>query len=435
MHRRHRILTVALATGALLTGCASAPPPADTVTLRLWDDQVAEAYRLSLDEFTRATGIAVDVITVPWADYWIQLRADLAAGQADDLFWVNAANFEQYAEAGLLVEVEVDEDRRERWEPQVVAQYTRHGVLYGVPQLVDPGIGVIYNADLVAQAGLGPQDLEDLAWDPAAADDTLRETARLLTADVEGRHPGDEGFDPLRVSTYGYGSSNDLNATLLQFLAGNGAAWQKGDEFVFDSPAGIAAIGYAASLVRSGVSPSASETNPPGGSDHLLEEFLRGDLAMFQTGAYNLANVRDGASFEWGVASLPAGPAGRISVTNGIVLAGWSGSSASDAQEQVMDWLGSAEGAWAIGETGSALPAVEEAQQGYYDAWAQDGVDIAPMVDVLREGTIQPPQGAEYADAQAAYEPLLNAVFLGDRDTASALAEAADAANRAMNRE
>lgn len=415
----------------LITGCSASAVEPEPITVRLWDAQVADAYRDSLAEFTAETGIEVIVVTTPWSEYWTQLRADLAAGQADDLFWVNAANFEEYAAAGLLVEVD-ERAHDDEWDAGVVAQYTRDERLWGVPQLVDPGIGILYNSELLDAAGITPAALEALEWDPSATGDSLRETARMLTVDAAGSHPGDPGFDESRVRSHGYGASNDLNATLLQFLAGNGAAWQKGDTFVFDSAPGIEAIQYAADLVGAGYAPPAAETNPPGGSDHLLEEFLGGRLALFQTGAYNLSNVDEGASFDWGIASIPEGPTGRISVTNGIVLAGWSGSDRAPEQLQVMQWLGSAEGARPLGASGAALPAVLAAQNSYFSFWSDRGVDVGPMIDVLRNGTIQPPQGQAYAAAQTAYEPILNDVFLGARTAAEAVPDAADAANRAV---
>ena len=52
-------------------------------------------------------------------------------------------------------------------------------------------------------------------------------------------------------------------------------------------------------------------------------------MALFQSGTYNLAAIADQAPFRWGVAMLPAGPKGRVSVTNGIAAAGNSATSAS----------------------------------------------------------------------------------------------------------
>ena len=48
----------------------------------------------------------------------------------------------------------------------MVAQFTRNGVLWGVPQLTDAGIALYYNADLLAADGVDPAELNTLRWDP-----------------------------------------------------------------------------------------------------------------------------------------------------------------------------------------------------------------------------------------------------------------------------
>jgi len=432
--RIHRLLAavaaLAVAVG-VLTGCA---PAEDRLTLRLWDPQVAAAYRTSLAAFTRSTGIRVDVVVVPWADYFTQLRADVAAGTVDDVFWTNATGFRAYAAAGAIRPVSADQRSRQEstWQPAVVRQYSADGKLWGVPQITDPGIGLLYNAQLLRAAGLTPDDIGRLSWDPAAADDPLRQAARRLTLDDAGRHPGDAGFDAARTAQYGFGAADDLNAVLLQFLAGNGAAWQDGDRFVFASPEGRAALGYVVDLMnREQVAPSAADTDPPAGGSYLLDQFTQGRLALFPTGAYNLANVRDGARFDWGIAPLPRGPAGAISVTNGVILAASARSPHRAEQQRLLDWLGSAAGQAAIGRSGAAMPAVVSAQQDYLRSWRKRGVDVSPMLDVLANGSIQAPQGSRYTAASDAMQPILDDVFLGRRPVGSGLRAAQDAANAA----
>ena len=51
----------------------------------------------------------------------------------------------------------------------------------------------------------------------------------------------------------------------------------------------------------------------------------------------------------WGLAMLPIGPKGRVSVTNGIAAAGNSASRHPDAVRQILAWMGSGAGnAWSI---------------------------------------------------------------------------------------
>ena len=60
------------------------------VTVRLWDEQVAAAYRESFAEFTREhPDIEVRVNVVAYSTYFDTLRTDVAGGGADDIFWLS----------------------------------------------------------------------------------------------------------------------------------------------------------------------------------------------------------------------------------------------------------------------------------------------------------------------------------------------------------
>jgi len=416
-----------------LVGCSSAPEP--RLSVRLWDPQVAEAYRVSLDEFERETGIPVDVVVVPWASYWTQLRTDVAGRTVDDLYWMNSTSYRPYAESGSILPVAADQlaDQSGGWSPAAIEQFTSAGQVWGVPQITDPGIALFYNADLLDVAGLDANDVSKISWNPSAADDSLRETARSLTLDDNGNHPRDPGFDADSTAQYGFGASNDLNAVLLQFLAGNGAAWQRGDSFVFADEPGVETIDYLVRLINvEHVAPPAADSNPPVGGDYVRDEFIKGRVALFPTGAYNLANVAEGAAFRWGVAPFPSGPAGSLSVTNSVVLASSATTDMPREQQLLAEWLGSAEGQRAIGISGSALPAAIDAQADYRAFWAEQRVDITAMLEILDNGHVQAPQGARYGEASDALQPILNSVFTGTLEADRGIREAEAAANEAI---
>ena len=105
----------------------------------------------------------------------------------------------------------------------------------------------------------------------------------------------------------------------------------------------MTAFRYLVGLINNDhVAPPASDTNANG--DFSRNQFLAGRMALFQSGTYNLAPVARDARFRWGVAMLPIGPEGRVSVTNGIAAAGNSASKHPDAVRQVLAWMGSSDG-------------------------------------------------------------------------------------------
>jgi multiple sugar transport system substrate-binding protein len=194
---------------------------------------VAKAYEASFAAFEKTNpDIKVKLSIIPWTDYWEKLRTDVAGKSVDDIFWVDGGDYPVYADAGALLNIDktLGTDARTEWAPSVVKQYTRDGVLWGVPQLADPGIGVYYNADLLKAAGLTPADLADLRWDPTGKNDTLLPVLQKLTRDSQGHQAGRAGFDGSKLAQYGYNSAYDVQATLLNYLASNGAEFQHGRE-------------------------------------------------------------------------------------------------------------------------------------------------------------------------------------------------------------
>lgn len=430
-----KILVTLLITALILSFLsACSANPTTTVTVRLWDQNVADAYKSAFEEFSNQSGIAVAVKVVPWSEYWSQLRVDIASDSIDDIFWVNAGNFEEYAKQGLLRKIEQADFEFADWDASVVRQYFTNNALWGVPQLSDPGIGLYYNKDLLDKYGVSVSEVQSLSWNPLQSSDSLRQIAQKLTRDSSGRSASDPKFDSARVQSYGFNAAFDLNAIVLNFLGSNGAAWQSGDKFVFDSEKGRQTFQYLSDLINKyRVSPPASDTNPPAGGDLSRDLFIQGKLALFESGAYNLANIQNGAKFNWGIATIPSGPAGAISVTNGIVAAASAKSPHQAEQLKVLQWLGG-RGASYLGKTGSALTAVKSARNSFFDYWAAKQVDVSPMVNVLSNGFVQAPRGANYGKAEAAYLPILNQLFTGKVPVPIALTRAQAAANQAMGK-
>ena len=423
-------IALLLAGAVTLLGRTADPAGKTVVTVRLWDQQVAAAYRESFDEFERAhPDIDVRTSVVAYASYFDTLRTDVAGGGADDIFWINNSYFAEYADNGRLLPITPSPD----WEPSVVEQFTRNGALWGVPQLTDAGIALYYNADLLAEAGVDPAALGAARWDPDPGADTLRPLLSRLTVDSAGNRADTTGFDPRRVRQWGYNAANDLQGINLNFVGSAGGTFADGDRFAFDNPAAVTAFDYIVGLINTAhVAPPASDTNDNG--DFSRNQFLAGRMAVLQSGTYNLAQIAGQVRFRWGVAMLPAGPAGRVSVTNGIVAAGNSAARHPDAVRAVLAWLGSAAGNAFLGRRGAAIPAVLSAQQVYFDHWNARGVDVTPFFAVLDGPRIPAPGGTGFAAGFQAIKPFFDEMFLGRRPVGETLAAAQRAANTAAQR-
>ncbi|WP_020110820.1 ABC transporter substrate-binding protein [Rhodococcus sp. 114MFTsu3.1] len=429
------LVTVGLTLG--LAACSGTGDGGDdnTVTFRIWsDDAVAAAYEQSFAEFTAQNpDITVQINQVPWANYWDKLRADLSGGGGDDIFWVNAPNYASYADNGNLVNIsELLPDAVSDWEPSAVEKYTRDGSLWGVPQLIDGGKVLYYNKKLVSDAEV---DLADLTWDPSNEQaDTFLQALKKLTVDSAGRTADQPGFDPGAVTQYGFNAAWDFDAIVGNFIASNGGLYQDSGKYVFaDDPASVDAIEYAVDLINDDhVAPSSADTND--NLDFSRDQFLQGKLAVFESGAYNLANISEGADFEWGITPIPAGPSGRIPVTNSIIAAGNSASENSEATQKVLDWIGSEEGSEPLGANGALIPAVTGAQQSYFDFWASKGVDATLFPAGVQNGVLKndPVPGAQAASADL--DSAFKEIFSGRAgDIQEALKVAQDNANEQIS--
>ncbi|UXA05168.1 extracellular solute-binding protein [Mycobacterium sp. SMC-2] len=399
------------------------------VTVRVWAEQIAAAYRQSFEAFTRAhPDIEVHTNVVAYSTYFDTLRTDVAGGSADDIFWISNAYLAAYADSDRLMKIE----RAPGWDSAVVEQFTRGGTLWGVPQLTDAGIALYYNADLLASAGVDPAQLKDLRWSPDGRD-TLRALLARLTVDAAGRPANAAGFDAGRVRQWGYNAANDPQGIYLNYIGSAGGVFQRGDKFAFDNPGAVQAFRYLVGLINDDhVAPPASDTNDNG--DFSRNQFLAGRMALFQSGTYNLAPVARDARFHWGVAMMAAGPVGRVSVTNGIAAAGNAATKHPDAVRQVLAWMGSREGNEFLGREGAAIPAVLSAQPVYFNHWSARGVDVTPFFTVLDGPRIPAPGGAGFAAGNDALRPYFDEMFLGRGDVAATLTRAQAAANAAAQR-
>ncbi|WP_280831919.1 ABC transporter substrate-binding protein [Mycolicibacterium frederiksbergense] len=424
-----------LLVAAVLLGHTTEPTGRTVVTVRLWDEQVAAAYRDSFKAFSQEhPDIEVRVNTVAYSAYFDSLRTDVAGGSADDIFWLSNSYLAGYADNGRLLDIRktLGPNAARAWEPSVVNQFTRNDALWAVPQLTDAGIAVYFNADLIDAAGVDLAELTTLHWSDGP-DDTLRPLLARLTVDEQGRTAATDGFDPNRIRQWGYNAANDMQGIYLNYIGSAGGVFAIGDRFAFDNPQAVMAFSYLVRLINDDhVAPPASATNNNG--DFSRNAFLQGRMALFQSGTYNLATIANQAPFRWGVVLLPSGPKGRVSVTNGIAAAANSATRHPDAVRQVLDWMGSKRGNEYLGVKGAAIPAVLAAQPVYNSYWKARGVDVSPFFRVLRGPRIPAPGAAGFAAGYQALKPYFDEMFLGRRDVETSLADAQWAANSAAAR-
>lgn len=435
LSRRRFLVTAAasgLVGGGVLAACSRSVPEIDEedpLRLRVWSEAAAAAYETSLEQFTADTGITVEVEVLGWDEYWDTLPLDVAAESLPDVLWMNTANLDQTITSGQVMELgDIVGGRVGQWEEVATDLYRREDGLWGVPQVFDQSLLVAHD-DLLAAAGV---DASQLSFDPDAISDPLRDLARQITVDAEGRHPGDDGFDAAGRVTFGFSAYPDRAAVLGPFIAATGGSWQDQEgAFTFASEEGISAVQYLADLATSHLAPDGATTAADLG--HCRDLFAAGTLGLLQTGTYDLAPLvaEISGAFSWSVHPVVAGPEGSRPLVHAIAAVG----AQSDDDERsaaiglLLEWLGSVDGQRPLAEARIGVPAHRDLRGAWSQAWKHEGVDVSALevpVTIAR-----PETGQRSAEGTGAALPIIAEVFTGEADAADALPRAQEAAQSA----
>lgn len=235
------------------------------------------------------------------ANYQEQLRAEIAAGTAPDVFWIPGTDVADFATRGLILNAAELAAATEgytaanfyegpmfhlTYNPETGASGDGSGAVWGLPR--DVSTFVLYlNLDLIDEAGAA--DPRELAANGEWNWDSFLEVAQATRA--------------LGSDIYGYGASAWwgpygvwLNASGGGFFTEDRAAC------ALDTEESLAGLDFQRSLYQDYdvATPYGEDPEPP---------FRAGKVAMFQNGRWATPGVRT-VDFNWDVVELPAGPNG-----------------------------------------------------------------------------------------------------------------------------
>lgn len=436
MLTRRRFLATATATTALgaVSACGNGTDQevADetTLLLRTWSESAAEAYRQVLEGFSTTGGFSVAVDYQDWSGYWESLPLEVSSGKAPDVAWMNTAQIAQFRDRDQLLDVSaIVGDASAQWEEVTTSLYRHDGVLWAVPQVWQTSMLAV-NRTMMDASGMDPATL---AFAPSGEGDTLRESARLLTADAEGLHPGDDGFNREQRTQFGFNATLDRQAILGPFISACGGRWQDDDGvFQMGSSDAGAALRYLVDLAAErGVSPEGADTLAQPGLARTL--FVEGRLGLFQTGTYDLRQLADTVADDvvWEIYPVIPGPRGRFPLVHAIGAVGIKPADDEDRQAaiaELLQHLGGVDVQRALLETGLGIPAHRELRAAWIDLWAKEEIDVAPAVEAP-DGYAAPEHGERSGEGTAAAMNVLAEAWAGTADPADAAIRAQDEAN------
>ena len=200
-------------------------------------------FAVMLQQFTEAhPEVCLHSEGIPWDTFFQKYPTAVAAGTPPDMVIFHAAEVNQMASEGLMMPVDeiVFADgtlNQEDFNAVLMDSITYEGHVMAVP-FDNHGWLLWYNTKLIEDAGLDPNNL------PKNGEEFLQ-WAQILTTDVNGLHPTDEGFDKDNVQVWAHEFTwprYTIPTTLWQF--GGDVTNEAGTECLLDSPESIAAVQY-----------------------------------------------------------------------------------------------------------------------------------------------------------------------------------------------
>ena len=404
-----------------LAGCGSsgnATQNGQTVhlTYALWDANQQPTYQKSIDQFESLhPNIKVTIEQAPWTQYWQKLDTEFAGNSAPDVFWDHVAYFPQLVQEGALMNltplIQKDHLDLSVYYPQLLKPFQYQGNYYGLPKDWDT-ITLFYNKTIFQQMGLPAPD--NLTWNPTDGGSFVK-LLQQLTLDKNGRHPDQAGFDPQSVKQYGFVSLNSDQEIYMNYIAMNGGSFLDkpfGTHFTFNQPQAVQALQFLVNLITKWhVSPPASETN---NASNIAEQmFARGQAAIIETGSWNISFIASQTNFPFGIAELPAGPQGRVSVFNGLADAISAKTQHPQEAWELFKWLASPESEQIVGNNGTVWPGIQSADQNFAQYWQQKNLDVSAFLKEAQGTTVSFPVTPGFNEAFTKINDIFNQMYLG----------------------
>lgn len=381
---------------------------AEELRFTVWTGSEAHLKMLGeiADGFTAThPDVIVRFDTIPFGDYVQKITLQMAGGNAPDLGWLLENSAPAFVEAGALADVSEtlkatpDYDYGDFSQP-AMGLWEKSDATYGIPFSTSPFL-VYFNKSLYDAAGLETPDqrVKDGTW----TWEQLKADAKSLRDSSSGIW-GFETFDG-----QGYGSR--VWHTLIPIIrAYGGTAWE-GDSCRLDSPLAVDGIKLFHDMVYTDGS-----VVPPGEQG----DFFSGKAALTVTQISRVSKLAD-ATFEWGLAPLPSGPAGdAATVGQAAVVAFAQGKNKEIAAEFLAHMTSKENVAKMAAFFPPARKSVLEAKEFLSSNPAVAPENMAFVADGIENGSVLPSH-QRFPQIEAEARPNFDALWSKDADVAATM--------------
>lgn len=266
---------------------------------------------------TNSLNVEIQMERVSWDTLYQQLATSLPVGEGPDITAFATERIGGYAEAGALLPIDDIYESGQVDASKIPAVFNENlqykGNYYGVPVNI-ASLVLYYNKDLFDAAGVEYPN-SDWTWDD------LEAAALALTKEVDGEQQ------------YGFGmaTNNTIQMWPIMIWAGGGDFIADGKS-VFNSAENVETITHWANLITNdGIGP----VTCTGAEIDTL--FSTGKLGMYFCGPW-AAGTFDAADINYGMAGVPAGPAGKATLAQGVGMY-MTSSAAEEKKEAIYDFF------------------------------------------------------------------------------------------------
>ncbi|MFF4802941.1 ABC transporter substrate-binding protein [Streptomyces sp. NPDC001351] len=425
-------LTGALAL-SLVAGCAKgsgAGGDANTVTYWLWDSNQLPAYQACAKEFEKENpGLNVKISQMGWDDYWTKLTASFIAGTQPDVFTDHVQKFGQFADLKVLEPLDdLGIDPADYQSGLADNWLGKDGHRYGAPKDWDT-VALFYNTKMTKAAGITPQQLNSLAWNPKDGGSFEKAIAHL-TIDVHGRRGDQPGFDRKHVKVYGLatggGGDGDGQTQWSNFAASAGWSYTDrkrwGTKYDYDSKTFQSVIKWYFGLAKKGY--LAPLTDYSAGANPANAQVAAGKAATAFDGAWMISTYYAMKGIKVATASTPVGPTGkRATMMNGLADSITKNAHNKQGAKKWVRYLSWDACQKIVGRYGIVFPATLAGTKAAVAAYGKKGIDVTaftkPVADKRDFRTFTFPITNNAADVFALMHPAMQGIFGGDRSVTS----------------
>ena len=264
----------------LAVGAFAEEEPVELVFCNWGDGTEQKMFEYVFDLFHEQNpNVTVKYLYIPYGEYMTKLNTMAASDTMPDLGQMQTENVLLWAENGMYADIN-DMFTNGEVAPRLDGNYyyLSDGTLAAANYISETQI-LFFDKDYCESCGVTvPTKLED-AW----TWDEFVEACVKLTKDVNGKHPGEDGFDPENIDVYGVA---DMDADNLAHTMGAGYFSLDGRELTMDKPETIKAIQAVADLMNVyHVAPTPTSRDAIGGGNYPL---MTGKVAMHSGGQFDL---------------------------------------------------------------------------------------------------------------------------------------------------